>query len=319
MIVTLRNILYVIVGIAFGTISWIADPVPDIPVLSEIGQLVIELLGYTALLDSEAPKKIGLVFILVVALIALIIVVEVGLAIYRRIRLPSFEHLYEQVSNRLLRYLNDRGDEARRLRETTDENANDGEVSGQRSIEEGRLVQGLLRDIRKSLLDGYSEKGVLTGTIMLVAQESGQSEKRLFVEFWSNDTNHEPETWRMRTGFKRGEGYCGKAWMTGQVIVGTKRKWMGLLPDPQHVPTSQRQKKVRSFFCVPYVHVRRLDPAVGAVDPTLFVLNLDSTAGSYFPRGRVAQERLVKVLNPLILLLSNHARNYVEANNEVLA
>jgi hypothetical protein len=216
---------------------------------------------------------------------------------WRRRRLalnPNLEALYKQSIDRITRYYNSDA-----LRAPISE------------AHERDVISGLLNDIRKSFHEGYKAHEELRVTMMVRGRLEANAGELLFIEFWSNHKAEVPTTHRRRKGFARGEGYCGKAWKEAIAVVGTKRRFLGLLPDGQYVETSPRQKSVRCFFSVP-ISATEISEDMGA-DPIALVINLDATDRRYFPTARHRHRRLATVIEVFARIIYVHLLRYKEA------
>lgn len=311
---------WVLAGIAV----WLAQN-ERIEKIRDILNVAIVYFGGNPLSGEDIITILKVIVVLVTGITLVIIIPLVGLvvsALFKASEIREAASISREVVNCLFRYHRNRHSEWRyrywRVSEKVEPNPTPMAKWGMKYHE--NIITTISRDLREILNTGY-RPGELGSTIMLVGRLPEDSEDKLYIEFWENGRNDRPETNAKRMGFKKGDGYCGIAWRDGVVVGGTK-KMLRVLPwrDRRYRKTSERQSDVKDFFCVP---IRNYDEPDGsgeaAKDPFLFVLNLDSKEGNYFPVIPARRRAFVELLRPVIWVISFHVSEWKAAKDKGLA
>lgn len=280
---------------AGGLVIWFIDREPRFGDIFQRVKAAMAALGVEMFPDGYNSTA-KLTVIIVVILVLSLVTATAGRVwvFYQKRRQPSLSQIYEQVSNKVQRYYQN---QLRRKRNAIQIEQNN----------DAQYITNALRDIRESFADGYKKCDIRV-TLMIPASIEGDNKRKLYIEFWSNDTQAIPRTYQNRFGFAKGQGYCGKAWELAGPIRGSKKKWV-IFPDRTYIETSRAQRNVKCFLSFP-VESERL---TATEDNLLCVINVDAKTRNYFPRSEQEQIRLLSAVRPLVLIANFHLLRYMDA------
>ena len=244
-------------------------------------------------LDVTLPQEFGIWS----KLICLVIWMGVGQAAFSWIerKLPAFDRICEklksEISSRYRRLINLFYHEQDAARQAAADRRFEVLEALQKSLSE------TFRPIRPTCVD----------VTYLQPVRGGDGVERLYITAYANDFGRTPEIVRRREGFRKGVGYAGVAWETGQVHAGNK-KIFRMYRDPRFAESPGDDGAIQAYLAIPVYR-----PVVHSKSTQLQgVLCISSDRRRLFPSSGKQLRELVLAIDPLIELLTHVVHHHPE-------